>query len=155
MADDTQSSPPTRRFVLQYQRCIFCGHCHYNCTTDQGIVQSTDWNLATFDRTDSLTKLDKELLLCEKCGEVISTKDHIRWVARKVGPKAYANPSLALTLEEHPSVVSGQVAAQGKSSRRTNTGLCPEPEAPASQRGDIIRVLCPHCRRVTVLEEIT
>jgi hydrogenase-4 component H len=137
MVDDTESSPPVRRFVLHYERCIFCGHCHYNCTTDDGIYQTTDWNLATFDRTDATTNVEKELLLCEKCGEVISTKDHVRWVARKVGPKVYANPTLALSIE-------GQlVSAPGRE------------EAPRADRSDIMRILCPHCRRVVVLDETT
>ena len=137
MVDDTDSSPPMRRFVLRYDRCIFCGHCHYNCTTDDGIYQSTDWDLATFDRTDVTTNVDKELLLCEKCGEVISTKDHVRWVARKVGPKVYANPTLALSLE-------GQAVS------------APDHEQePNADRSDIMRILCPHCRRVVVLDETT
>lgn len=138
MADDTQSAPPMRRFKLRYDRCIFCGHCHYNCPTDNGIYQSTGWDLATYDRTQSFTTVDKELLLCDGCGQVIAPKDHIRWVAKKVGPKAYANPGLALTLEG--SFISA-----------------PQPSGPkpAGDRANIMRVLCPHCRRAVVFEEIT
>jgi len=144
MVDDTDSSPPMRRLVLHYERCIFCGHCHYNCTTDDGIHQTTDWDLATFDRTDATTSVEKELFLCEKCGEVISTKDHIRWVARKVGPKVYANPTLALSLE-------GQVGRPGDTlwTRKVS------PLEPRGDRSDIMRILCPHCRRVVVLDETT
>jgi hydrogenase-4 component H len=128
-----------RRFTLRYDRCIFCGHCHYNCTTDDGIYQTTNWNLATFDRTKSTTTAEKELLLCETCGGVISAKDHVRWVARKVGPKVYSNPTLALTLD-------GQLVAapQGAS----EIGKAPD-------RSDIMRVICPHCRRVVVFAETT
>ena len=140
MVDETESDPPMRRFVLRYERCIFCGHCHYNCTTDDGIYQTTDWDLATFDRTQATTHLEKELVLCEMCGEVISTRDHLLWAARKVGPKLYANPTLVMTLE-------GQaVAAPARSVREGG---------PAADRSDIMRVLCPHCRRVVVFEEIT
>ncbi len=140
ITDDVKSDPPMRRFSLRYDQCIFCGHCHYNCTTDDGIAQSQDWDLATFDRTQATTGIEKELLLCEKCGEVISTKEHVQWVARKMGPKAYANPTLALTLE-------GQLvtAPQGAA----------EPGRPASDRSDIMRVICPHCRRVVVFAETT
>ena len=137
MVDDTESSPPMRRFVLHYDRCIFCGHCHYNCTTENGIYQTHEYDLATFDRSQSVTNLDKELLMCEKCGEVISTVDHVRWVARTAGPKVYANPALALTLE-------GDLTA------------APQATAPAgteADREDIMRILCPHCRRVVVLKE--
>ncbi len=140
MVDDTESDPPMRRFVLHYDRCIFCGHCHYNCTKDDGIYQTTEWDLATFDRTQATTHNEKELLACELCGEVISTKDHLKWAARKVGPKLYANPTLAMTLE-------GQVVAAPAES-------APKGRRPAERR-DIMRVLCPHCRRVVVFEETT
>jgi len=139
MVDDTESDPPVRRFQLRYDRCIFCGHCHFNCTTDDGIYQTHDWNLATYKREESVTTLEKELLVCGSCGGVVGPKDHIRWVARKVGPKAYANPGLALTLE-------GQlVSAPQPAGKRTG----------APDRADIMKVLCPHCRRVVIFEEIT
>ncbi len=139
MVDDVDSDPPMRRFKLRYDRCIFCGHCHYNCTTGDGIYQTPDWNLATYDRTDSFTTNEKELLVCEGCGGVISTKDHVRWVAKKVGPKAHANPGLAITLEG-VLVNAPQPAARPR---------------PRGDRANIMRVLCPHCRRVVVVEEIT
>jgi hydrogenase-4 component H len=138
MQDDVGSDPPMRRFKLRYDRCIFCGHCHFHCTTDDGIYQTTDWDLATYDRAQSFTTCEKELLLCGDCGEVIAPKDHIRWVARKVGPKAYANPGLALTLE-------GELIA----APQPQPGLKPE-----GDRSNIMRVLCPHCRRVVIFEEV-
>ncbi len=141
MTDDTDCSPPVRRLVLRYDQCIFCGHCHYNCPTEGGIYQTTEWDLATFDRAQSLTNVEKELLLCEKCGEVISARDHIRWVARKVGPKVYTNPTLALTLEGQLVPAPAELAGGPTSAR--------------ADRSDIMRILCPHCRRVVVFEEIT
>lgn len=139
MEDVTDQSPPVRRFVLDYGRCIFCGHCHYNCTTEDGIYQTTDYELSNFDRSGCNTDLEKELLMCDKCGEVIAAVDHVKWVARKVGPKAYANPGLALTLE-------GDLIAAPQLS-----GPAPE----ELERSDIMRVLCPHCRRTVILEEVT
>jgi hydrogenase-4 component H len=139
MVDDVEADPPVRRFTLDYGRCIFCGHCHYNCTTDDGIYQTTDWDLATFDPTEARTGVEKELLLCEKCGGVISARDHVRWVARKLGPKVYSNPSLAITLE-------GAVVP-------LHSG--PREEGRPTGRSDIMRVICPHCRRVVVLTEIS
>lgn len=138
MVDDTDSDPPMRRFKLRYDQCIFCGHCHYNCTTDDGICQTTDWDLATYDRTQSFTTVEKELLLCDCCGGVISTKEHVRWVARKAGPKAYANPGLALTLE-------GDLI---------NAPQPTDKPRPSGDRASIMRVLCPHCRRVVIFDEI-
>ncbi len=139
MEDDIESDPPVRRFTLDYGRCIFCGHCHYNCTTDDGIYQSTEWNLVTFDRTDSKTGVEKELLMCETCGGVIAPKDQVRWVARKLGPKAYANPTLAVTLE-------GQIVHAPRGASEVGK---------PTDRSDIMRVICPHCRRVVVFAEIT
>ena len=139
MEDDLESSPPVRRFVVRYDRCIFCGHCHYNCTTDDGIVQTQEYDLATFDRLSSTSGIEKELLVCEKCRGVVGPKDQIRWVAQKVGPKAYANPNLALTLD-------GELVAAPQAAG--------EPKAEIG-RSDIMRVLCPHCRRVVVLSEVT
>lgn len=139
MVDDTDSVPPMRRFKLRYDQCIFCGHCHYNCITEDGIYQTTEWDLATYDRTQSFTTVEKELLLCDHCGGVVGAKDHVRWVAEKVGPKAYANPGLALTLEG--ALINA-----------------PQPThlpRPRGDRANIMRVLCPHCRRVVVFEEIT
>jgi len=135
MTDDVDSDPPMRRFKLHYDRCIFCGHCHYNCTTDDGIYQTPDWDTATYDRAEACTTLDKELLLCEYCGGVVGPKDQIRWVARKVGPKAYANPSLVLTLE-------GALVSAPQTSGSAQAGM---------DRSHIMRVLCPHCRRAVVL----
>jgi hydrogenase-4 component H len=137
MVDDAEADPPVRRFTLDYGRCIFCGHCHYNCTTDDGIYQTTDWDLATFDPAAARTDVEKELLMCEKCGCVIAPRDHVLWVAHKVGPKAYANPTLALTLEGGLVTVPPVRSEPGKH----------------SDRSDIMRVVCPHCRRVVVLSE--
>lgn len=139
MVDDTESDPPMRRFRLNYDRCIFCGHCHYNCITEDGIYQTTDWDLATYDRHESCTTVEKELVVCDSCGRAVGAKDHIVWVAKKVGPKAYANPGLALTLEG--TLIS---APQPSGERRARV-----------DRSHIMRVLCPHCRRVVVFEEIT
>ena len=138
MVDDTDSDPPVRRFELRYDRCIFCGHCHYHCITDDGIYQTTDWDLATYDRTKSVATVQKELLLCDSCGGVVAPRDQVRWVARKAGPKAYANPGLALTLEG--TFISAPQPAAG---------------APADPRANIMRVLCPHCRRVVIFEEVS
>jgi len=137
MTDDTAASPPVRRFVLRYDQCIFCGHCHYNCTTEDGIVQTAKYDLATFDRASVVTTLEKELLLCEKCGEVVGALDHVKWVAARAGAKAYASPNLALTLER--DLAPGELPTA--------------PARPEPGRPDITRILCPHCRRQVVFEE--
>lgn len=139
MEDVTDESPPVRKLVLRYGRCIFCGHCHYHCTTEDGIYQTQEFDLATFDRLSCTTDVEKELLVCDKCDKVVGAVDHIKWVAQKVGPKAYANPSLAMTLEGE--LIS---APQETVERDEKLG-----------RDDILRVLCPHCRRTVIFNEVT
>ena len=81
--------------------------------------------------------VQKELVLCDMCGEIISTKDHLRWLAERLGTKRYSNPTLLLISEEKLGSLDS---------------TSPRPAMP-SGRGDIIRVLCPHCRRHVVIRE--
>ena len=34
---------------------------------------------------------EKELLICESCGAVITTKEHLHFMHRKLGPKAFSS----------------------------------------------------------------
>ena len=127
-----------RKIVLDISACIFCGQCEAYCTTGEGIKLTTDYDLATMDRTQSIDEVEKELLICDGCGAIISTIDHIRWVSERVGEKAFANPTLML-------------------SALSNLSLVDRDRAPASKeysRADKIRILCPRCRReVTLVED--
>jgi hypothetical protein len=35
---------------------------------------------------------EKELALCETCGTVITTRAHLDWLAKKLGPMAFIDP---------------------------------------------------------------
>ena len=127
-----------RKIVLDIPACIFCGQCEVYCTTGEGIKLTPEYDLATFDMTKSIEEVEKELLICDGCGAIISTVDHIRWIAEKLGEKAYANPTLILNAlkglsligDDRPSPVKGYT------------------------RADKIRILCPRCRReVTLVED--
>jgi len=128
--DDKEAG--VRRITIRLDRCIFCGQCHANCLTERGVDQTNEWDLTTTDRSELKESVEKELLLCEACGEVIGTIDHIRWVARRLGPLAFANPTLFLTALQDMSL--GQKP--------------PKPVQPL-RRGDKLRILCPNCRNVT------
>ena len=78
------------------KHCIFCGNCSDNCTTEDGIKLSNQWDLATLDRSATVETKEHELQLCEKCGETIGTKKHLVWLCEKLGPLAYTNPSLLI-----------------------------------------------------------
>lgn len=132
MVDEPE--PGTRTLTLHLDRCIFCGQCVANCLTERGIRQTNEYDLSTTDRSTLREEVRKALLLCEACGAVIGARDHVRWVARRLGPVAFANPTLMLTAMEE----------LGLSDRE------PEPHHEL-HRGDRLRLLCPKCRHVTSL----
>jgi len=136
MTDDPQTGK--RRLTLYLSRCIFCGECHTNCITEKGIVNTHDWDMTCTRQEDMVQIQEKDLLLCEGCGAVIGALDHVRWVAKRLGPLAYANPTMMLA-----ALSEGDLAA-------------PQPPAGAAetkdlQRSDRLRILCPKCRQVTAL----
>jgi len=137
--DQPELDPPTRTIVRRDDHCIFCGLCVEHCTTEKGVECTTEYDLATFDRKDCEVSIQKELVLCEMCGAVLTTRDHLRWIARKLGTKRYTNPALILTAEDDLALV-------GEESPR-------QPDVPTG-RADIMRVLCPECRREVLLREM-
>jgi len=139
VVDDPQARPPVRTITRRDDRCVFCGQCQALCTTGKGIECTNEWDLATLDRSTCAVSVQKELVCCEKCGAVLGTRDHLRWVAQKLGAKRYANPTLILTAERELGLV-----ADGS----------PRPADVPTGRSDILRVLCTECRREVVLREM-
>ncbi len=127
-----------RKLTVHHDHCIFCGQCQRYCTTEKGIILTNEYDTATYDRTDATTEVEKDLLICEHCGVVIGTVEQIRWVAQKLGPKAYANLGMALILHRDLDLL-------GKTAPLS-------PNAPID-RTDHIRFLCPKCRRELILYE--
>jgi len=138
VTDDVTADPPMRRLDLRYEACIFCGQCALYCTTEKGVRMTTEYDLACFDRTQAVESVEKELVLCEVCGVVIGAREHLLWVAERLGAKRYANPTLILLADGELGLVSGQPAR--------------ERDRPLD-RSDMMRILCPKCRRATVLRE--
>lgn len=136
--DDPNSSPPIRTLIRHDDICIFCGQCQALCTTEEGIECTTEYDLATFDRATCAVSVQKELFLCNMCGEVITTKDHLRWLADRLGAKRYTNPTLILVGEERLNLLP------------TDQGAAQSP----ADRSHIMQVLCPHCRRHVLLREV-
>lgn len=132
MEDDLEAG--VRRLTVHLDRCIFCGQCHANCLTEKGIEQTNEYDLSTTDRSTLREGVEKALLLCEACGAVIGARDHVLWVAQRLGPLAFANPTLMLTALE-------------------DRGLADKEPPPSEElrRGDKLRVLCPKCRQITSL----
>ena len=141
-ANDIQvvDDPETRKrtITLYYDKCIQCGQCEANCITEKGIKLSNEYDhLVFFDRSQAKTSVEKELVLCEVCGDIVGTADHIRWVARKLGPLAYSNPTLVIAALKDSKLME-DIPARDKDL---------EPG-----RQDVIRILCPKCRRQVQLK---
>jgi hydrogenase-4 component H len=134
LADDTDATPPTRRLTHHMDRCICCGQCERYCTTETGIKLTNEYDFAGFDPADFEERVDKELLLCESCGCVIAPKDQVRWLARRLGPLAFTNPTLMLAAYDQLSVVAEDAA----------------PSDESLQRAQRVSMQCPRCRRKTV-----
>lgn len=128
-----------RRFVLHLDHCIFCGQCHANCITEKGIIQTGEFDLACFSKEDCVEKTEKTLVVCDGCGEIIGCLEHILWLAKKLGPLAYSNPTLFLTYLKDVKLVKELKTA-------------PRPEAEVG-RADRFKILCPRCRREVVIRE--
>ncbi len=135
--DDLEADPPARKITYRYDTCIFCGNCQDNCTTEKGIKLSNQWDLATFDRTATSETHEFELQMCEKCGAVVGTKKHLVWLAEKLGPLAYTNPSILLA--KSADLLAEQL-----------TEAQPKPGAGAGEKppdtSDFMRILCPKCK---------
>ena len=140
MDDCTDSSPPVRKLTVLYDHCIFCQTCQRSCITDEGIQLETEYNMVSDSRADQQMSVEKELVLCDVCGAIITARDHLRWLYHKLGPLAYANPTLMLT-----SLTDLRIVDEPAPRPATR-----EPEDVG--RGDRMRVLCPVCRaKVSVI----
>ena len=133
--DDIKDDNPMRRLVQHLDSCICCGQCERYCTTEKGIRLTNEYDFVGFAPEDFEERVEKELLLCECCGCVIAPVDQIRWLARRLGPLAYTNPTLMLVSQRELAVVDQGVQTDSDSAVR-------------SQR---LSIQCPKCRRKTSL----
>jgi hydrogenase-4 component H len=131
LVDELDGDRPVRRITLRYDTCIFCGNCRDNCTTQTGIELSSQWDLAGLDRRSMTETHEHELQRCEKCGALVGTKKHLAWLGERLGPLAYANPSLLLAQSAESSPAPPDVPATAPAEVRTS---------------DFTRILCPRCK---------
>ncbi len=134
--DVVDPESPKRIMIHYTDTCIFCGSCEAACIADkEGIKLSNEWDLAFFDRKEAQETIEKELQLCEVCGEPIACKDHLKWIAEKVGELSYSSPTLYF-------------------SRLRSLGIIDENLISAVRdygRSDRVKILCARCRRETTL----
>ncbi len=135
--DDLTANPPIRRLVVSTDQCIVCGQCERYCTTRKGIRVTNEYDIASMQPRTPSFSVQKELLLCEGCGEIIGAVDHLKWISHKIGSKTYANPSLMAAV--HPEM------------RRAMPKQTP---GPAEDRSDLMRPVCTACRRRVLAIEV-
>jgi hydrogenase-4 component H len=135
--EDLEADPPVRKITLHYSACIFCGNCQDNCTTETGIKLSNKWDLATFDKEETTETHEFELQMCEKCGAVIGAKKHLVWLAEKLGPLAYTNPSILLAKNADLHKTEADKSVKESSS---------DAGGESSQTSDFMKILCPKCK---------
>ncbi len=125
------------RKVIHYQeKCIYCGQCVRYCITQEGIRHTPDFELSSLTKDGYENYIEKELVVCELCGEIVGCKDHLLWLYKRAGESAYQNPNLFLTYQRE-------------------IGLLKEGEIrPLAYRSGHLRVLCPDCRRRVYLQEV-
>jgi hydrogenase-4 component H len=140
--DDVNAFKATRKMVLHLDECHYCGQCSALCTTKSdnppGIKHTTEFDLAGFDRSSMISATDeKELSLCECCGDVITAKAHLEWIAAKLGPLAFSNPTVFI------ASLKGLGIAEGVAVAARDYAL----------RSDRVKVLCAKCRRKATIEK--
>ena len=121
-----------------YGLCIFCGQCQEHCITEKGVKLSDEiYEMSVFDRRGLVEKQEKELLVCEGCNVVITTKDHLRFLHRKLGPRAFSSVLNLNVLNE-------------------TLRLAPEEDTRVEikdelKRKDQFNVICPNCLRKVLI----
>lgn len=137
-AIDIKDAGDKRTLTVHWELCIFCGLCQANCLTEKGIILSQEFDLATTEKREDLKQeIEKKLVLCEGCGEVIAPYEQILWVAKQLGPLSFSNASLMLFYLKTLNLALKEKAP---------------PKEEEFLRSDRIRILCPRCRREAVLK---
>ncbi|MBU3933247.1 MAG: 4Fe-4S dicluster domain-containing protein [Candidatus Omnitrophica bacterium] len=134
--DSVEDKTNPKRTLIHYtDTCIFCGQCEASCIADQeGIKLSNDWELSFFDRKkEAFEAIEKELQLCEICGEPVACKDHLKWISERLGELTYSSPTLYLSRLRSLGIIDENIISALKDKGRS----------------DRVKILCARCRRQT------
>lgn len=139
--EDVLDEGVPRRIMKHYtDTCIFCGVCEDVCmreTGDKAIILTDKWELSYFDRSQAYETIEKELQLCEVCGDVIGTKDHLVYLADRLGEMSYSSPTLYLARLRELGIAGDNLRAVTRDDGRS----------------DRVKILCAECRRETTVYE--
>jgi formate hydrogenlyase subunit 6/NADH:ubiquinone oxidoreductase subunit I len=122
-----------------YGKCIFCGQCQDHCITGNGVKLSDRiYDLATSDRKEIVEFQEKELLICKNCNAVITTKEHLYFMHRKLGPKAFSSILDLNLLNEKLKLAADQ-----------NVDIEIRDDL---KRKDMFNIICPNCLRLVLIK---
>ncbi|MGQ9620772.1 MAG: 4Fe-4S dicluster domain-containing protein [Bacteroidales bacterium] len=138
----TFTDDPEKRVRIikrDYGKCIFCGQCEEHCITGKGVKLSDKiFDLAETDRSKNIEYQEKELLVCKNCGAIITTKEHLLFIHKKLGPKAFASVLNLNVLNEKLRLAEGEdVEVEVKDQLK---------------RKDMFNILCPNCLRLVLIK---
>ena len=125
-----------RKLTHRQDVCVFCGQCERACITEKGVKLTLEYDLATYDRFLARSSIEKELVICEHCGDIVGCADHLRFLAKKVGHLLYANPTLLMARHAELKLLEEEMPS----------------ESPHRRAGHL-KILCPNCRRENILKE--
>ncbi|HOO99178.1 MAG TPA: 4Fe-4S dicluster domain-containing protein [Bacteroidales bacterium] len=135
--DDTEKR--VRIMRRDYGKCIFCGQCQDHCITGKGVKLSDKiFDIADTDRSRVVEYQEKELLICKNCGAIITTREHIEFLHRKLGPKAFSSVLNLIVLND-----SLKLAEDSDTEVDVKDGL---------KRKDMFNILCPNCLRLVLVK---
>ncbi len=108
--------------------------CQDHCITQKGVKLSDKiYDLAVFERQKNIEYQEKELLICKNCGAIITTKEHLHYMHRKLGPKAFSSILNLNMLNQKLKTSEGQdIDVEIKDSLK---------------RKDMFNIICPNCLR--------
>jgi formate hydrogenlyase subunit 6/NADH:ubiquinone oxidoreductase subunit I len=135
--DDRQKAIRTIR--RDYCKCIFCGQCQEHCITGKGVKLSDKiYDLAVFNRNENVEYQEKELLICKNCNAVITTKEHLWHMHRKLGQKAFSSMLNLNLLNQKLKLAEEQdIDLEIKD---------------AIKRKDMFNIICPNCLRQILIK---
>jgi formate hydrogenlyase subunit 6/NADH:ubiquinone oxidoreductase subunit I len=137
LSDDIEKG--IRIIKRDYGKCIFCGQCQLHCITNKGVKLSDKiYDLAVFDRNKNIEFQEKELLICKNCNTVITTKEHLHFMHRKLGPKAFSSILDLNLLNQKLKLSEGQnIDVEIRDNLK---------------RKDMFNIICPNCLRLILVK---